>query len=427
MIARLASVLVLLMGALPAAAQTPTPTPAATAAPLPASATRDDAPAATPAATAVETPIPVPTATATPAATGDSAAKSAALGKSELGEGRRLPIGGYGEVHFTQVNGKSGGGELDLRRFILFVGHRFDEKLAFYSEVEISHSSLETEVEQAYLEYTLHPALGFRAGSILVPMGIINQFHEPPTYHGVQRPEVDDVIIPTTWREAGIAAFGEPVEGLRYQVQLVDGLNAAGFSGSMGLREGRQEAVEAKANDFGYVVRLDYSPILGLELGATGYSGKAGQQQPTLEHTGVNMVEADLRANWKGLWLRGEFAHARIEDAKTLDALIVADPIGGAVEGWYGEAAYDVLRLVRARVPSVRAELWPFARLERTNTQLAMPQGFVANQAYDRIYKTVGVSFKPIPQIAVKADYQWINARSGPLPQRWHLGIGYMF
>lgn len=369
--------------------------------------TTGDSPAPVPA----ESPVPSP-ADATP------------------GSGRRIPFGSFGEIHFTSTNGKSAGNEVDLHRFVLFVGHRFDLKTAVYSEVEIEHGGDEVAMEQLYLEYAPNRLVGARAGLLLVPIGIVNVLHEPPTFHGVERTTVDRVIVPTTWREPGVSIFGEPLEGLRYQLGVVNGLDASGFSAGSGIRGGRQGAGEAAMNDIAVVVRLDYAPIRGLDAGATFYAGGAGQDASGIRRTTLTMYEADVRGNVAGASMRAQYARGVIGGAEELAIATTAaggTPIGAAFEGYYAEASYDVMRLVRGAWPSLAWELWPFARYEYTNTHVSMPEGFVANGAFEQSVVTAGVSVKPDPRVVLKADYQWTDAVSGNPPNVWNLGIGYMF
>ncbi len=391
---------------------------------LPADARAQEA---TPAATPDATPEPTPAATAAP-----GTSPSTALATAEPGSGRRIPIGSYGELHYNAVNGRSAGNEVDLHRFILFVGHRFDDKVAFYSELEIEHGGEEVALEQAYLEYVENRFFGARAGLVLVPMGILNALHEPPTFHGVERTSVDRIIVPTTWREAGAGIFGEPIDGLKYQLLVVNGLDASGFTASGGIRGGRGGAVQTAFNDVAVVGRIEYSPALGIDLGVTGYGGGAGQDQPGISHVAVTIGEVDARLAWNGIGARAQYARGRIDDVESLNAYLAANnpgagELGGAMEGFYAEASYDVLTLLRASRPSLTWEVHPFARYERTNTQLDMPDGSAADASQNRSIVTAGVSVKPNPRVVLKADYQWTDAEAGNPPNLWNLGIGYMF
>ena len=148
-------------------------------------------------------------------------------------------IGGYGELTLNAPS--NGPNVVDMRRLVLYVGHNFTDKLRFYGELEVEHAVTsatdkgEFEVEQAFLDYLAWKPFNLRAGVIIIPMGIINVYHEPPTFNGVDRPETDTLIIPSTWREPGAGFFGEWRQ-VRYQAYAVNGFNADGFTASNGLR-----------------------------------------------------------------------------------------------------------------------------------------------------------------------------------------------
>lgn len=176
-------------------------------------------------------------------------------GMQEARLSRKTSVGGYGELHLNLFKNDDDPARavLDLHRLVLFIAHNFNDRLRFYTELELEHALVATAggvaipgsfgVEQAFIDWRIltgtSEALYFRGGAILVPMGIINQWHEPPIFHGVERPLVDRVIIPTTWREGGVGVWGEPIEGLRYEFYVMSGLDASGFTGANGLRGGR--------------------------------------------------------------------------------------------------------------------------------------------------------------------------------------------
>lgn len=176
-------------------------------------------------------------------------------------------IGGYGELILNAPS--NGPSVVDLRRVVLYVGHDFTESIRFYSELEVEHAvstlgnAAEVGIEQAYLDWVQSGHFGLRGGLLLMPMGIINTYHEPPSFFGVDRPDVDTYVIPTTWREPGVGLFGEVSEGLRYQLYLVDGFNANGFSAQFGVQPGSQLGSLAYAGDFGVIGRVEYEPGSG--------------------------------------------------------------------------------------------------------------------------------------------------------------------
>ncbi|MBP7542865.1 MAG: hypothetical protein KA747_04590, partial [Ignavibacteriaceae bacterium] len=124
-------------------------------------------------------------------------------------------VGGYGELHYNNntFTSKKAEKKMDFHRFVLFFSHSFTEKWSFKAELEIEHNFVsggngEVELEQAYISYLPYDYLGFKAGVVLAPIGIINEIHEPPTFFGVERPDYHNAIIPTTWFGNGAAIFG---------------------------------------------------------------------------------------------------------------------------------------------------------------------------------------------------------------------------
>jgi hypothetical protein len=164
-------------------------------------------------------------------------------------------IGGYGELHYTNSNRPGAGSVGTLKRFVLYFAHSFDDRITFRSELEVEDAKVEggdeggeVALEQAYLDFRLGDHATVRAGLVLVPLGIVNETHEPPTFNGVARADYHAVIIPTTWRELGVGVVGSVpgTQGLAYRVYLVNGLLADGFTAERGLRGGRQEGKEAQ-------------------------------------------------------------------------------------------------------------------------------------------------------------------------------------
>jgi len=333
-------------------------------------------------------------------------------------------FGGYGELTFNApANGPS---VVDMRRFVLFFGHDFTEKLRFYSEVELEHAISsatdqgEVEVEQAYLDGLLSKKLNLRGGLILMPVGIVNVYHEPPSFNGVDRPDLDQFVIPSTWREAGVGIFGELAEGLRYQLYGVTGFNANRFSAESALREGHQEAQLAYGGDFGGVARLDYEPLLGTVFGFSAYAAMSGNTlRSTVGRVPVTLFEADARTRRGGFTARAQAAVLFIGEAAALDRAFetgteeqkAALPVSSQARGAYLEVAYDLLRLL---APRESQSLTAFVRGEYVDTQADVPAGFDAKLEFRRYSAVAGVVYRPIPQIALKADYRRREFGAGP-------------
>ena len=189
-------------------------------------------------------------------------------------------LSGYMEMHLNKVEDLPT--QIDFHRFVLMVGHSFSDRLKFWSEVEVEHAFVEggeetgeVAVEQAYVDLMINRRMSLRAGMVLVPVGIQNERHEPPTFQGVERTFVDTVIVPTTWRDTGIGLFGDLGGGFSYRAYALPGLNAAEFSADEGIAEGRQQGSQADASDPAVTGRLEYRRG-GLTSGASFWRGGSG-------------------------------------------------------------------------------------------------------------------------------------------------------
>ncbi len=369
-------------------------------------------------------------------------------------------FGGYGELTFNKLNGTSqsnlqdrGNGNtssilpnsvIDLRRFVLFFGHDFTDDLRFYSEVEFEHAVAsaadmgEAEIEQAFLDWLPSHAVNFRVGLILMPMGIINVYHEPTTFNAVDRPDVDTVIIPTTWREAGLGLFGEIAEGLRYQVYAGTSFNANGFNAQYNLFDGHQEADLAFGGDLSIIGRLDWEPILGTVIGAAAYGGTSGNSlTSTVGAVPLGMYDVDARTRLGGFSGRIELAVLTIGDAAALDRSLQASwnaangtlvpwdgPVSSLSYGGYVEAAYDLLHLL---APGATQGLTLFDRIDAVDTQAGVPVGFSAVLTDERWSDIVGIVYRPIPEIAFKADYRRQYLGDGEAYNEIDSGIAWLF
>src|SRR5688572_7814448 len=317
------------------------------------------------------------------------------------------PLSGYMDFHYNKADGENG--VLDFHRFVLLLSHAFSPRLRFVGELELEHAfvegleeSGELELEQAYIDFLLSRRLNLRAGMLLMPVGIINERHEPPVYNGVERPFVDTVIIPSTWFDVGAGVHGEIVPGVRYRAYVVAPLNALEFSAEEGIRGGRQKGSEANVRNVAYTGRLEYLGIRGLTLGASFWTGESSFEAPRLDTT-VTVGEMDARFRRERLELRGQFAHIRIGDAARLNDSIgrivgVGPNIAEGLRGFYAEAGYRVWNSGAPR------DLVAFTRYENFDTQFRMPEGFEPLKEFDRDAWVTGITYYPDPDVAVKAD-----------------------
>ncbi len=353
-----------------------------------------------------------------------------------------VSIGGYGEVLYQGFSSSKQDGApsgltntIDLSRAVLYFGYKFDDRFVFNSEVEYAHAVAasdkagEVEIEFAYVDW-LSPSHAFRAraGLLLVPMGFLNELHEPPTFFGARRNDVETLILPTTWRELGFGAYGD-AGPLAYRLFLVNGLNSEGYTAG-GIREGRQEGSLAKAHDFAFTGRLDFIGVDGLLAGASFFTGCSGQGRTTSSGGTVcgRATVWDLHADFRlrGLSLRALVAGSTISDAAAINELngfTGGEGIGSRQRGWYAEAGFDVLTLV----PRTKLSLTPFVRYEEWNTQAAVPDGFSRDPGNDACQWTAGLVFKPIPQVVLKFDGQRRKNAARTGVDQVNVAMGYEF
>ncbi len=190
-----------------------------------------------------------------------------------------ISLGGYGEVHYNNLSADDSDRDLeevDLHRFVIFIGKEFRDDLRFVSEFEIEHGGVESdgdplggevEVEQAYIEYDVNNNAQVRGGVFLIPTGILNETHEPPTFYGVERNDVENIIIPTTWWEAGVGSTFRTNNGFSFDAALHSGLNFSGTSGR--VRSARGKVSNQRMSDPAVTGRVKYTGIKGLELAAS--------------------------------------------------------------------------------------------------------------------------------------------------------------
>jgi len=348
----------------------------------------------------------------------------------------RTTVGGYGEIHYTNRSGPNSPGRVNLRRFVLYLAHTFDDRLAFRSELEVEDAKLESgepggelALEQANLDYRLSDRLTLRSGLVLPPVGIINETHEPPTFNGVDRPAFDRDVLPTTWREIGVGAVGSVpgIEGLGYRLYLVNGLKAEGFTAEQGIREGRQEGKDASFANPSLTGRLEWTRP-GLKLGGSFWYGGTANQDSSLG-TGafaapITLLSADARYEVGGFMFRGVVASISLSDAQAIDARY-GGTVGSRIAGGYVEAAYNLLRPL---VPASSQRLHAFVRHERYDTQASVPIGIAKHDSLARRITTIGLSYKPTYNTVFKGDYQVLRnkARVGEA-EVLSLGLGYQF
>ncbi len=358
--------------------------------------------------------------------------------------GQKLNIGGYGQVDMTTQlqSGKRSNTSLDVSRMVISLGYRFSDKTQFLTEVEFEHVK-ELYVEQAFLNHSFSDALSFRAGLMLIPMGIVNEYHEPTAYNGVLRPMVDNLIVPTTWREIGAGFTGRFQDiGLKYQLYLVNGFSSYGsdgkgtLNGSGYLRNGRQRGAKSYLSAPNLSAKVDYFGIRGLKFGLAGYFGdtqsalfnnldrsdEALGARADSSVVGIAMVGFDVRYTWKGFQARAQVIYAKQSNTAAYNSFVKSD-LGSAVTGFYYEESYNILK----RTSSTH-QLNVFCRFEHYDTHLAV-EPTVARQEKYRVNEYVfGLGWKPAEGAVFKIDARLKKAKTNTAYTPYlNAGIGVWF
>src|SRR3954471_5288454 len=345
-------------------------------------------------------------------------------------------IFGYGEFNYNRFRDSDRTSKADLRRFVIGFGHRFDDRLSLNSEVEIEHAVSsaedrgEVEIEQAYLNYQVNEAFNVKGGLFLIPLGILNESHEPPTYYGVERNEVETRIIPTTWRELGVGVHGLVGGGLRYDVGITTGFDTGKLDDpSTGVRSAHQEGQLANAHDLSAYGALNYRSR-GLLVGGGVFAGNTGQNGASnslLKGVDARLTLWDVHAQYKvgRLELQAVYADGKLGDADQLNPSILAtsaEPFAAPnrMKGAYVQAAYHIYK-------SDKLDFAPFVRLEGIDIrqQEDPANGLFQDPGNHERITTAGFNFWVHPQVVLKADVQ--RYRTDPTKDRFDLGLGYMF
>ena len=349
--------------------------------------------------------------------------------------GSGVSIAGYGEMLFENFADENEAGQptgstsqFDFLRAILYAGYRFNDKFLFNSEIEVEHAD-EVFVEFAYVDYLAHENFGVRGGMLLVPLGLVNEFHEPNVFLGAQRPVTEQQIIPSTWRENGGGIHGS-IDRVAFRAYVINGLDGSGFSSS-GIRGGRQKGSKAKASSMAFTGRVDVTPTPGVFVGASLYIGGSGQGEITLDDRELDVrttiFDVHGQAQIRGLDLRGLYARASIGDAVELNQALGKTGSSGVAEmmhGGYVQVGYNVLSQA---ADAGGVGLTPYVRFEKVDTQAMMPVGFERGLATDNSFTTIGVELKPISNIVVKVDHAWVRNDAETGVNQFNIGLGYAF
>lgn len=366
-----------------------------------------------------------------------------------IAQKNNFKIGGYGEILYQHFNygpnqNRPTGSEndsraiIDVPRFVLMFGYHFTDDISFETEIEFEHlgtgAAIELEyeefgeyeieiekggeivLEQFHITKAFSPAFNLRVGHFVIGVGLLNKGHLPIQYFGTIRPEAETTFLPSTWHETGVEVFGK-YSDFSYRLQLVNGLDATGFSSQHWIKKGNQKAFElTRATNMALVGRLDYKGIEGLEIGASGYYGNSSGNRPKKSdmkgidaHVGI--AEAHFNLNTNSIIARGTLIYGTLENADIVSAKNVhlarnlsvpKTPVAKAAMAWGVEAGFEILKTF-----SIKSDykLYPFLRYEFCNTMQEVDKSVFAVPRYKKNILTFGTNFFPLPNLVIKTDY----------------------
>lgn len=340
----------------------------------------------------------------------------------------------YGEINYNRPTRAGQDAQADVRRMVLGFQHRFDERTKVVTELEVEHAVAsagdpgEVAVEQAYVEHQITPGAALRAGLFLMPVGLLNENHEPTAYYGVERNFVETAILPSTWREGGVQVVGNFDNGLTAQGGLTTSFDLGKWDATSGegksspLGAVHQEMALAKGHDIAGFGALNWRGIPGLLLGGSVFTGQATQAQAGPK-AGITLWDAHAR--WTpGRWdLSTLYARGSISNTAALNAPLVGNPslIPKNFDGFYVQGAYKIWA-------QGDYALSPFLRWERFNTASSyayLGQGLTPDAARNERVVTVGANLRIAQGVVLKADYQRFQENADW--NRVNLGLGWSF
>lgn len=393
----------------------------------------------------------------------------------------RLTVGGYGEITFSRnfysdnvyryshpadYKSDPGHARFDVPHAVIFLGYDFGRGWTMQTEIEFEHGGTGTAVEKEYteageweseiekggevaleqlwLQKSFAPQFNVRIGHIVVPVGGLNNAHEPLNFFTVFRPEGESTILPSTWHDTGLSLWGEAGKW-RYEALVVAGLDAFMFDRDNFIKHGAGSPYEYKvANNLGFAARVDNFSVKDLRLSLSGFYGQAMHNSyPNdmwntryADVKGHTLVGAfDFAYTGKYLTVRGNADWGYVSDAQVIstvkrnlssnDAPYKKTPVGRNAVAAGLEAGYDFLHLF-SRGRDAEQKLYLFGRYEYYDSYI--PAADQPDYPYtDRHRMAVGLNWLPIPQVALKCEYsrRFLKSQYNGEPSL-SLGIVYM-
>lgn len=321
----------------------------------------------------------------------------------------RTSVGGYGELHANFYNDADN--QIDFHRFVLFVNHDYNDWISFFSELELEHSLAgegkpgEVELEQAFVRMDWTDQFSTDAGLFLMPIGILNETHEPNTFYGVERNSVETNIIPTTWWEGGVKGTYRFANGFSVDGAVTSGLNT---NANGVIRGGRQKVANALNDEAAFIGRVKYTGIAGLEIASSVLYQEDLAQSSAADVSGV-LSEAHIDYTTGGFRIRA--LYARWDLSGTTDS---------AAEEQYG---YYIEPSYRWELSEKYGDIGVYVRF--SDYEYYSGASLSENEIYE-----IGINYWPTDNVVFKADVQDISdsdQMSSKGTTAFNLGIGYQF
>jgi len=360
----------------------------------------------------------------------------------------RVSVHGYGEMHFNRGTQEGGTTEIDNHRFVIGVHALLTDWIHLNAEIDFEHAAQELEFEFGYLDFLLKPAFNVRAGVLLAPVGLLNEFHEPNLFWTVERPLLQVRMIPTTWTVAGAGIFGTPMDGVNYRVFAVGSLqsvektgasagsgNGGGGSASSfsndGIRGGRHQINKAIAEDFSIFARVEFTKLFpGLQVGFSLVNGDT-THGIIAEDGNMTLIEADIKYRWKWFDMNASIVNTDINDAAAMNTFCgtaAGGCSGGIASNNFGYNIQAGVHLPQLLGWKTTHDIVPHFMFERVRTQDEMPAGTAADLSKNRnaVY-TYGVSYMPIPEVALKIDHTHTKTEDSKSTDLFSMAVAYMY
>lgn len=343
----------------------------------------------------------------------------------------------YGEVHYYQpvTEGRFDQGQFDAKRIVALFGYQFDRKTQFVTEWELEHAD-EIFLEQAFIKHKVASNLSVKAGMILIPMGLVNENHEPNNFYSVDRPIIDKVLVPTTWRDIGAGITGLlPSSNLKYQAFLVNGLlgyagESAKFNATNSFRSGRQKGSKTIfSGSPGLSTQLEYFGFSNGRIGLSWYSGKSNSDAFNGIDRNNELLVASADSTTVNTNMFGVHAVFDVNKMTLRSQLIYA--INGNVDAYNEFGQTDLGKssiglYVEAGRPFTNNEKWVgFMRYSYLDSVLNIGKIAGVNQGVNHIL-TAGINYNAAQGAVFKIDAQWTNLHHNSQLQI-NSGIGVWF